>query len=172
MIGTRELRLAAIDAPEYTQPYGKEARQVLYDLVYGQSVRVKPVTTDRHGRIVAHVYRDDGVHVNAAMVEAGAAHVYRRYSRDPHLIRLETVARQKKKGLWALSSNQRKPPEQWRRSQENETIRTGFNCAVRKTRCKQMTSCAEATFYLQQCNTHRLDGNRDGVPCESTVCKP
>ncbi len=171
LTGNREIRLAGIDAPEYTQPYGREARQVLYDLIHGRSVQVKPVTTDRHGRIVAHVTRDDGLHVNAAMVEAGAAYVYRRYTDDPHLIALETVAKEKGKGLWSLPSDQRKPPEQWRREHENETDRIGFNCAVRKTRCKQMTSCEEARFYLTRCGTHWLDGNKDGVPCERTLCK-
>ncbi len=169
LIGTREIRLAAIDTPEYSQPYGQEAKQALIDLVQGRKVRVEPVTTDRHGRTVAHVYRDDGLHVNAAMVEAGAAHVYRRYSNDPQLIALEAIARQKKKGLWALPPGQRTSQEQWRREheRENEMIRTGFNCAVRKTRCTQMRSCEEAMFYLDECHRHRLDSDKDGVPCES-----
>jgi hypothetical protein len=29
-----------------------------------------------------------------------------------------------------------------------------------------MTSCAEARFYLEQCNIARLDGDGDGVACE------
>jgi hypothetical protein len=33
--------------------------------------------------------------------------------------------------------------------------------------CKQMTSCAEATFFLNNCpNTKRMDANKNGVPCE------
>jgi len=35
-----------------------------------------------------------------------------------------------------------------------------------KTYCTQMTSCAEAMFHFQQCGLARLDGDRDGVPCE------
>ncbi|WP_367617085.1 excalibur calcium-binding domain-containing protein [Teichococcus vastitatis] len=30
-----------------------------------------------------------------------------------------------------------------------------------------MSSCAEARFHLQQRGLSRLDGDRDGVPCES-----
>jgi hypothetical protein len=40
-----------------------------------------------------------------------------------------------------------------------------FDCGVRKTTCKQMLSCEEATFYLRSCGVSRLDGNNDGVPC-------
>lgn len=39
-----------------------------------------------------------------------------------------------------------------------------------KTRCGEMTSCAEARMYLTQCGLTRLDGDRDGVPCES-LCR-
>ncbi|WP_201486112.1 excalibur calcium-binding domain-containing protein [Pseudomonas sp. OF001] len=30
-----------------------------------------------------------------------------------------------------------------------------------------MASCAEARAHLEQCGNTRLDGNGDGVPCES-----
>ncbi|MBU3979175.1 excalibur calcium-binding domain-containing protein [Patescibacteria group bacterium] len=33
-----------------------------------------------------------------------------------------------------------------------------------------MTSCAEAQFYLNSCGVSRLDGDKDGVPCE-TLCR-
>ncbi|WP_090312052.1 excalibur calcium-binding domain-containing protein [Pseudomonas linyingensis] len=36
--------------------------------------------------------------------------------------------------------------------------------------CSQMTSCAEARFHLEQCGNTKLDGNGDGVPCES-LCR-
>jgi len=35
-----------------------------------------------------------------------------------------------------------------------------------KQSCKEMTSCEEARHYLEQCGLTRLDGDRDGVPCE------
>jgi hypothetical protein len=38
-----------------------------------------------------------------------------------------------------------------------------------KTYCREMTSCAEAMFHFQACGLRRLDGDRDGVPCE-TLC--
>jgi hypothetical protein len=37
--------------------------------------------------------------------------------------------------------------------------------------CSQMTSCREATFFLQNCPGTKMDGNNDGVPCERQWCK-
>ena len=37
--------------------------------------------------------------------------------------------------------------------------------------CSQMTSCAEATFFLQNCPGTKMDGNNDGIPCERQWCK-
>lgn len=44
-----------------------------------------------------------------------------------------------------------------------------FRCDGR-TRCSQMTSCAEATFFLEHCPGTEMDGNHDGVPCERQWC--
>jgi hypothetical protein len=44
-----------------------------------------------------------------------------------------------------------------------------FACDGR-TRCSQMTSCAEAEFFLQHCPGVEMDGNNDGEPCESQWC--
>lgn len=47
---------------------------------------------------------------------------------------------------------------------------TDFRCDGR-THCSQMTSCAEATFFLRNCPGVQMDGNHDGVPCEQQWCK-
>jgi cold shock CspA family protein len=46
-----------------------------------------------------------------------------------------------------------------------------FSCDGR-TMCSQMTSCAEATYFIQHCPNTKMDGNRDGVPCEQQWCRP
>lgn len=58
LVGTKQLkiRLAEIDAPERSQPYGTKAKHLLSDLVFGRSVRIVEVDRDRYGRIVAQVY--------------------------------------------------------------------------------------------------------------------
>ena len=39
-----------------------------------------------------------------------------------------------------------------------------------KIYCSEMTSCAEAKFYLRNCKGTKIDGNHDGVPCEKQWC--
>ena len=95
------LRLAEIDAPERTQPYSQVARRNLVDLCKSAtSVRFEPVTTDRYGRTVAHVWCDD-VHVNWRQVEDGLAWCFRRYLKQPEVcVPLEKAAKVAKRGLW------------------------------------------------------------------------
>jgi hypothetical protein len=44
-----------------------------------------------------------------------------------------------------------------------------FRCDGR-THCSQMSSCAEATYFLKNCPGVKMDGNHDGVPCEQQWC--
>jgi cold shock CspA family protein len=44
-----------------------------------------------------------------------------------------------------------------------------FKCDGR-THCSQMTSCEEATYFLQNCPNTQMDGNHDGEPCEQQWC--
>ncbi len=46
---------------------------------------------------------------------------------------------------------------------------TGLKCEG-KQYCNQMTSCKEARFYLKNCPNVKIDGNNDGVPCETQWC--
>ena len=39
-----------------------------------------------------------------------------------------------------------------------------------RTRCQQMTSCEEATWFLQNCPGTQMDGDGDGIPCEQQWC--
>ncbi|WP_083398444.1 thermonuclease family protein [Nitrosomonas communis] len=76
---------------------------------------IKAQDTDRYGRKVARVYKDD-IDVNAEMVRLGAAWVYRKYARDQNLYALEKQARQNKVGLWSLPETQQIPPWEWRKA--------------------------------------------------------
>jgi len=44
-----------------------------------------------------------------------------------------------------------------------------FRCDGR-THCSQMTSCEEAKYFLRNCPGVKMDGNRDGIPCEQQWC--
>ena len=47
---------------------------------------------------------------------------------------------------------------------------SSFTCDGRK-HCSQMTSCAEATYFIQHCPNTKMDGNNDGIPCEQQWCR-
>jgi len=44
-----------------------------------------------------------------------------------------------------------------------------FRCDERK-HCSQMSSCEEAEFFLENCPGTKMDGDRDGIPCEDQHC--
>lgn len=67
-----KVRLVEIDTPEKRQPYGKKAKQVLSDKIFGKQVSIVKVTTDRYKRLISKVYLGDR-YINAEMVADGAA---------------------------------------------------------------------------------------------------
>ena len=40
-----------------------------------------------------------------------------------------------------------------------------------RTHCSQMRSCEEATWFIRHCPNTQMDGNDDGVPCETQWCQ-
>jgi len=46
---------------------------------------------------------------------------------------------------------------------------TQFSCNDGKRYCKDMASCEEAYYHLQECGQKRLDRDKNGIPCE-TLC--
>ncbi len=52
---------------------------------------------------------------------------------------------------------------------EEELPNYTFKCDGR-TYCSQMTSCEEAKFFLENCPDPKMDGDDDGIPCESQWC--
>lgn len=55
------------------------------------------------------------------------------------------------------------------RAEPEQAPGTAFRCDGR-TNCSQMTSCAEATWFINHCPGTKMDGNHDGVPCEQQWC--
>jgi endonuclease YncB( thermonuclease family) len=99
---THRVRLHGIDAPERTQPWGRQARSALAHKVKGRVVAVDVVDVDRYDRLVGLV-RAGGHDVNKEMVQEGHAWVYRQYTWDLSLYLDEMNARSRKAGLWARS---------------------------------------------------------------------
>jgi endonuclease YncB( thermonuclease family) len=99
------VRLAMIDAPELTEPYGTEARQCLANLLVTASVSVAEQSKDRYGRLVAKVYAG-ALDVNYALLRSGCAWLDRRRSYDPSYDLAEQYARRNMLGLWNLPTPQ------------------------------------------------------------------
>lgn len=51
-----------------------------------------------------------------------------------------------------------------------ETVNRTARCDGR-TYCSQMTSCAEARYFLANCPNTKMDGDHDGEPCEEQWCR-
>jgi len=174
---TARIRLAEIDAPEHDQPWGAKSKRALSDLVFGKAVTLRVATHDRYGRTVARLWVGD-VDVNREMIRQGAAWAFVQYLTDHSLLQVEASARRNHLGLWSLPEPQRRPPWEWRHSGSRQLsllpnsaplglakATSAFTCGV-KQYCREMGSCAEATWYLHVCGLRRLDGDGDGVPCE------
>lgn len=50
-----------------------------------------------------------------------------------------------------------------------KTPEAAWRCDER-THCSQMSSCAEAKFFLNHCPNTEMDGDHDGIPCEQQWC--
>ena len=101
------------------------------------------------------------------MVREGHAWAYTKYSHTTEIIELEDGARSAKKGLWALPESQREPPWIWRHPPRAPQPKSGPLACGTRTYCSEMATCEEARFYFGQCGVYSLDGDGDGIPCES-----
>ena len=171
-----KVRLNQIDAPESKQDFGSAAKKALSSYAFGQVVQLAVSGTDKYGRTLAEVYLNNE-NINKKMVQNGYAWAYREYVTDNEYISLEDNARSQSIGLWSqpnpvYPSNFRHPdknsvaPTTIAEQPKPQKSNNGFQCEGKRF-CKEMYSCAEAQFYLNQCGVHRLDRDNDGVACES-----
>lgn len=114
--GAREkIRLIGVDTPEVRRSknkeigyYGKEASDFVKNLLVGQKVRLEYdiAKYDRYKRTLAYVYLENGVFLNAHLLQEGYAAVM---TVPPNVkyaelfVNLQRIARKNKKGLWNTS---------------------------------------------------------------------
>ena len=121
------VRLAAIDAPESRQPWGKESKQHLAEMVLGKAVKVEWRKQDRYGRIVGKLILLDPpcatcpktLDAGLAQLEAGLAWWDRATRREQSLSDqgyyeyAEFDAKARRLGLWQDPAPM--PPWEWRK---------------------------------------------------------
>lgn len=99
----QKVRLLDIDCPEKKQAFGQRAKQFTSDFCFGKDVRVETKGTDRYGRVLGTVYVNNQS-LNEALVKAGLAWHFTKYSHSETFAKLEREARAKKVGLWSDSN--------------------------------------------------------------------
>lgn len=110
--GVLRIRLACIDAPELSQPGGRESRDYLKGLLLdgGNRVKLNIVSQDRYGRTVAEVWRISpslGEElVQSRMSVAGMGYAYEKYKSDcpswDAIASTQEEARRSHLGVWAI----------------------------------------------------------------------
>ena len=95
------VRLLDIDAPESRQAYGNASKKYLASLIAGKSVFIKENKKDIYQRTLGTIFLNK-INVNAKMVESGYAWAYRvkGVANNKNMVKLESKAKQKQKGLW------------------------------------------------------------------------
>ncbi|PWC34443.1 thermonuclease family protein [Azospirillum sp. TSO35-2] len=110
----RRVRLAGIEAAKPPRgakpddgrvwPLAEAATAALADLALGRRVAVHgPAAVDRHGRLLAHLVRDDGLWLQSALLARGLARVHSRPDARAYTAELladEERARGAGRGLW------------------------------------------------------------------------
>jgi endonuclease YncB( thermonuclease family) len=111
--GAREVRLVGIQAPKLplgrarfrSWPLADEAQAALAGLARGRRVTVVVTgrARDRHGRLLAHLERDDGLWLQGEMLRLGLARVYTfadNRGRIEEMLLIERRARAEAVGIW------------------------------------------------------------------------
>ena len=109
--GNERVRLIGVNTPESVDPrravesFGKEASAFTRRLAEGRRVRLQfdHERRDRYGRILAYVYLEDGMFLNAEIIRQGFGFAYTRFPFQymEEFRAYEREARDKRRGMWA-----------------------------------------------------------------------
>ena len=196
---TETLRLIGIDTPESVDPrkpvqcFALEASKKAKEILTGKKVLLEADPTqgekDKYNRLLRYIFLEDGTNFNKMMISEGYGHQYtysKPYKYMEEFKQAETEARVAKKGLWAdgaclvaltptitpttkaiyVAPKVTTVPAKTVTTQPNGG--GSYVCGT-KTKCGEMSTCAEARYFLTTCGLTRLDADHDGIPCES-IC--
>ena len=89
----QRIRFCGIDAPEVSQPLGKDSRDYLRSLIsLNKFVQISIVDSDRYGRKIGEIFlASNGTEkfINEEMTKAGMAYSYDKYKNCPNQIAIQ-----------------------------------------------------------------------------------
>ncbi|OGG41600.1 hypothetical protein A2837_00200 [Candidatus Kaiserbacteria bacterium RIFCSPHIGHO2_01_FULL_46_22] len=175
------IRMIGVDTPETVHPskavqcFGVEASSQTKSWLVGQSVRLEIDSSqgerDKYGRMLAYVFRADGLFINQELIAKGFAYEYTYnlpYKYQAEFKAAEEKARTDKQGLWAESACAG-DSEVSRVPQNTPTYpadHSDKDCADFATQAAAQ-SYFEANGGSSTYNYDRLDSDADGTACES-----
>lgn len=120
----QNIRLCGIDAPEISQPLGKDSRDYLRSLLpVGKTVQISIVDTDKYNRKIGEIFltgTSPEKFINEEMTVKGMAYSYDRYKNCPNQVAMgngEAIAKTKKLGVW---SGEYEKPWDYRKSKRGK----------------------------------------------------
>lgn len=177
ILGER-VRMEGIDTPESSQlcmkpdgsrwRCGQKAAMALDQMIGNANVRCESTTRGRYGRLIATCFlHRSGKNLNQQMIQNGWAMAYRQYS--TRYAPEENEARAAGRNIW---SGPFVPPWDWRKggrlSETGQVIDP--KPKGRDRDCGDFRSQREAQGFFENArpgDPHKLDGDGDGVACES-----
>lgn len=181
---TKRLRLIGINTPETVDPrtpvecFGREASDKTKSLLTGKKVSLETDSTqgelDKYSRLLRYVFLENGTNFNLYMIKEGYAYEYTyntAYKYQKEFKEAQAYAKTNNKGLWSPTTCNGELKSAEPQITNTSSSTSSFGSCGTKTTCSQMTTCEEARYFLNTCGVTRLDGDSDGVPCQTTVCK-
>ena len=190
---TETIRIIGINTPETVDPrkevecFGKEASDKAKALLEGEYVCLAVDDTqenrDKYNRLLRYVYLADGSDYGKHMIENGYAYEYTYqipYQHQSEYRNAEDSAETAERGLWASDacsvqkddSSSTSVPPPTSSSNTLSTANTSYVCTENTYNCTDFKTHAEAQNVYESCggignDVHGLDGNDDGVACET-----
>jgi len=161
--GGERVGFICINTPETGEYIFLEDKNFVTDILLYKEVKlVKDVTDrDKYGRLLRYIYLEDGTFVNEQIVRVGYGVAYP-YGQDTSLCPLienaEREAREDKIGIWAIEEEEEIP-----------VFEEEYVCSTNVYNCGDFSSCSEVMEVFNGCgfDVHKLDGDNDGIPCDS-----
>lgn len=182
-----KLRFIGVDTPETVDPtksvqcFGAEASNIAKEKLLNQTVTLESDETqgdkDKYDRLLRYVILGDGTNFNKWLIENGYGHEYtynKAYKYQKEFKTAEKEAMDSSLGLWAdnvcseennIIIDNEQPV--------NEEPTTGYICSSNTYNCTDFSNQSDAQKVYDYCNAqigidiHKLDGDNNGLACES-----